>query len=384
MPIQSEKFKKNPMKQITLFLEEAPLINEFVEFEVYKASNNTELLTFTAWASVAEGYLSWLVTILYLMYFFGKVLYTFPWTHFPLIQMCRCCKGMNSEVNWKIFFTKLKSDCYPLAHPIARIIFMLMLCNFLPGTPILWLHRFITKKVPPLSMCMYDAVVSQFFGIAANQWCLVITVWMFWILVLNRDKYLVILEILSHVYVWLLSFIMTCVPWAMGVIKPVQGGTYCGISEEEKVMLLVTFYVPLWISVFSTCILCLITFLYVACKPFLSLRDSTRNRKLTHIHHSLKLYIKLLFIPLTFFICWSLESIRRLIRNTTNPLFRNVSYMFNSSIGFFQVCIFFLSEIIGCYENMRSRKFYKSELADTKYVDMLCLVFFFANIFVSY
>jgi hypothetical protein len=360
-------------------IQEAPLINEFVEFEVYGASNNTELLTFTTWASVAEEYLSWLATILYLMYFFGRMLYTLPWAHCPLIQMCRNGRAMTNEVNWIMFFYRVKSDCYPFAQPIARIIFMLMFCNFLPSIPIVRFHRFVTKKNPPLPMCMYDAVVSQFFVIAANQWCLIIAIWMFWILVLNKDKHLLILEILSHVYVWVLSFIMTCVPWAMGAIQPVQAGTYCGIPEDERTMLLVTFYLPLWVSVFLTFVLCLITLLHVARKQYLSLRGSTKNRKLTHIRHSLKLYIKLLFIPLAFFICWSLESIRRLIGNTTNPLFRNVSYMFNSSLGFFQVFIFFLSEIIGCCEDMRSRrsrKIYKSEPDDIKYVVMLCFVFF--------
>jgi hypothetical protein len=343
----------------------------FAHNETFQSSNttiiDTPFLKFTAYLSVAEGFLSFAALSLYVLYVLIRVMYSLPWVHCPLFQQC-CFRHRITQSSWRQFLDKTMSECYLFAKPIARIMFFFMFCEFVSGMPITRVYKYAKHTITmPITLCMYDAIASQFFGVANILWSLIIAVWMFWILVLNRGKKLIFLEIGSHLFVWLVSFIMTCVPWAMGVIQPVQGGAYCGISEDStkgRITLILTFYVSLWFSLFITLILCVITTVYILNKQCIFIRGATRERKLAHIRQSFKLYIKLLGLPLTFLICWSIASVRRfmlLFYQPPNPvpyrflLFRSMQYIFNSANPFINVCIFFASEIIGVYEAKRSR-----------------------------
>jgi hypothetical protein len=128
---------------------------------------------------VIIGSLSFSFTLFYVMFIIIRSLYTFPWK--PVITYS--CHNKSSSMSLSSIFNKIRSECYIFSRPIARLFFILQSCECIAITYVFFELAGITDNK---GICFYQAFVIQFFGIAKYSWSLMISVWMFWILVLKR------------------------------------------------------------------------------------------------------------------------------------------------------------------------------------------------------
>lgn len=205
------------------------------------------------------------------------------------------------------------------------------------------------------TFCNYQGFSLQFFGLAAHLWCVVLAVWMFWILVLKKRSRLAYLEVASHTGVWGIASILTCVSIGMGGYD--SAGAQCWITKNKLGVRLGVYYIPLWLSIIAVFILYTITIIYLLWIQFMSYRGRTRERKVNHISTSAKLYIKLLALPFVYIICWIFPTVRRVTEFfVPPPTWLIILHGFSSSPqGFYNVVIFFVSEFVGSYFDRRAR-----------------------------
>ena len=81
------------------------------------------------------------------------------------------------------------TQCYFCSRPIARLFFLLQVCIVIMDSSdaAMMVDDWARDKLEySKSFCYYQAFSLHFFGIASKAWCVVIAVWTFWVLVLQR------------------------------------------------------------------------------------------------------------------------------------------------------------------------------------------------------
>jgi hypothetical protein len=285
-------------------------------------------------------WMTFCATGLYLIFFVARTLYTFPYRAI----------GQPFKTTW----SRIQSECYLFARPVARLLTVLVFTEFMSTAPELIANIIQTKHPgsdPSKAACFYQGFSTQFFGFASHIWSLMVAIWMFWILVLQKRNHVVYLEIASHVISWTVTIGLAIIPMAMGLIGTAGHGI-CWITNANrtgKVMRFAVFYIPLWMCILAVCVLYLITMIYVAKKQFNSFSGSSYNKQRRHVATSMALYIKLLGFPLFYAALWIFPTIRRILESATGkaPLWLKYMHSFNSMQGFWHTMIYFVSEIVG-------------------------------------
>jgi len=328
-------------------------------------------------SSLAD-YASFVATGIYLLYVLARTLYSVPWAACPPVRKLKnvimpkkskAAAAAAPHATWSDFYVRSQSECYLLSRPVGRIILCLIFTEFLTTMPSMINKYYVNKDIKaPQSFCGYQGFSIQFFGLATHFWCLVIGIWMFWILVLQNRSNLRNLEMLSHIFVWGVSAVLVTIPIGMGLFGGaggycwIHGGTKQGIALRFGV-----FYIPLWLSLFTVIILYIITIIHMLRVQTRSLRNSTRQKKMKHISTSMKLYIKLLGLPMIYVICWTFPSIRRIaeIKVKNIPVWLKFMHGISSSPhGFYNTLLFFASELIGSFFDRRARMRSEHQICD--------------------
>lgn len=273
------------------------------------------------------------------------------------------------QVTWHNFYTRTLAECYLLSRPVARIILALISTQFLSTLPSMFNKYYSEHHIKaPVSFCKYQAFSVQFFGLATHLWCMMVAVWMFWILVLQRRSNLRNLEMFSHIIVWGMSAICYTIPLGMDMYGDTGG--YCWIKSENKGRFLRfgIFYIPLWICVLVVVVLYSITIGNIIRMQIIMLRHSSKQKRMKHISTSMKLYIKLLVLPIVYIMCWTFPTIRRVaeLKATFQAPFwlRFMHGISSSPHGFYNTLVFFLSEVIGSFFDRRARRRSEHQICD--------------------
>ena len=254
------------------------------------------------------------------------------------------------QSNNKSFRERLSQDCFIFSRPITRIFFFLQLCNCIS------ISQFIIEVMDwhekSKFLCMYQAVLIQYFGLAKDVWSVSISVWMFWILVIRRGSRLKHLELCSHLASWTIPLILTIIPWAMGELGD-EGTSFCWIRKTDRgdILRFATHFIPFWICITLTLVLCAVTMVFVIKQQYESfhLLGST-SRKVGQLRTSMKLYIKLFGFPVVFLVVSFTPTALRAVEAAKRypPFwFLFLNSFFSLSQGFLNTSVFVLSEIIG-------------------------------------
>jgi len=131
-------------------------------------------------------------------------------------------------------------------------VFWMSLCDFFLSLKF-WLE-IITQT--PVSMernrsvCLFSAIVGQFFGIATISWYFVISVCVYCVFQPpeSRWRWLLNQDLLQHAYAWGLSTFCAFLPWWSSTYGDMDDGTQCwipGISDPMKLTLMLPLFVYL-------------------------------------------------------------------------------------------------------------------------------------------
>jgi len=305
------------------------------------------------------GGLSFALTFLFVVYVILRSLYTFPWR--GLFQRLRRNKRrpmasttltsqLEEHATRKRFLEEVEQECFIFSRPITRIFFFLQLANCVSISQIFLEVSHASEKYH--FFCMYQAILVQYFGLAKIFWSLIMAIWMFWILVVKRGNRLRHLELCSHIAGWSFPLLLTVIPWAVGSLG--DAGGYCWIRGDRKidvVMRFVTHFVPFWISVLITCVLCGVTLIHVIRTQRASFHFlGTRAKKVGQLKTSMKLYMKLFGLPFIYVLVSITPSVLRMMEagRIRPPFwFLLLNSFFAMSQGLWNTVVFVLSEIIG-------------------------------------
>jgi len=456
--------------------------------------------------------LTWASLFIYLLYLLIRTLVTFPYRSLLNVFVTTCCRAAKNKnrhsddddyahqyhfyetnnnknssshsgggdgggggsgrlfvTRFKSFMSDMTSSCYLFARPIARLVFLLLISDWLvASTSIVNLIYNRLNANVPMRACRFQAFMTQFFGLNTYCWLFVISVWMFYIVVLNRRNHLIVLEIASHVFAWSVSIVFTVIPFAAGAIES-NGASYCWISGKTakgRSLILIAYYIPLWIFMILISCTCLIACIRLIRVQYLSsmgthaststagttttsaanaspfntttqsrihvkshphithayldddetlneeyidddfeeseydsgnnrmmvvstingcddidlhsvnidddeltnttyrdknIQNNNNNRKtlISHVRISLRLYIKLLGLPIVFVLIWIAPSVRRIKTVIGNGVPLSLEYAHNISAalqGFLFVVVIVLSDVIGYWNERRSNK----------------------------
>lgn len=154
--------------------------------------------------------LSFSATFCYLCYVLVRSVYTFPW-----ISVFKSCCCLLSHVSFSSSSTsnssstvdlssdehsrsssreslcnrrlwkKITSQCYILSKPVTRILVCVQISECLDDSQVM-IEVFNLARYNVL--CIYQAVVFQYFGFAKISWSFMVSVWMIWILVFRKTR----------------------------------------------------------------------------------------------------------------------------------------------------------------------------------------------------
>jgi len=261
-------------------------------------------------------------------------------------------------VNLKQLWLQIKSECFFFSHPLSRIFFFFQLCQLMfDSVPFLMFSNYEHN----MAICYYEYVIFQFFDLASNFWVFMVSIWMFCILVLKVKRFMV-LELISHVVVFLCSLIITIIPIATKSVGPAGG--YCwiaGYGFHKKLRLI--FYGPTFLLLILMSILYTMSAVFMLRKQCLIYRQSGRRRRLTDYSSSIQLYSKMFILPLIFIITYIVALSRRIMQfirgGENSPLFSVLLYLnafFEFSMGFFVTLLFLISDLISFYVGYSRRE----------------------------
>lgn len=318
-------------------------------------TNNTNSTFRMKMISATLGTISFTVTALYMLYVILRTIYSFPW-----ITLFRFCtrSSRRGQVSLKELWFEIKTKCFIIYHPIARIFFCFQFYQLTADS----VHFFAFSNYKDNKViCYYEFVLIQVFGVGLFMWAFMISIWMVCILVLKIKK-LLPLELISHSVVILVAVALAIVPIATDSIG--DAGGYCWIKPNgfHKYIRL-TYYIPLLLVVSAMTIVYFITMIVLIRRQCLILNQSGRKKNIADLSSSVQIYSKLLGFPIlliTVYICASLRLLMELIVDTKNPKYANLMTVLDylnlvtmSSVGFFCTALFVFSDLLSFYLSYR-------------------------------
>jgi len=163
-------------------------------------------------------------------------------------------------------------------------VFWMSLCDFFLSLKF-WLE-IITQT--PVSMernrsvCLFSAIVGQFFGIATISWYFVISVCVYCVFQPHHSRWRWVLhrELFQHVYVWGLASFGGFLPWWSGTYGDMDDGTQCwipGASDPMKLTLILPLYIYLLFAAY------LLIYVVLVARASLILNKQLKERMLAFV-----------------------------------------------------------------------------------------------------
>jgi hypothetical protein len=344
-----------------IFNEDEIIFNDnLVEFSISQLLNQTNGTDTTTNdirnLFITMGTLSFSTTILYMSFVIAKTLYTFPWN--TLISFCLSKKNINEPITLKQLWLEIKSKCFLISHPIARIFFSFQFCELMFDTASFFVFSDYEHN---WSICYYQYFMIQFFDLASNIWVFIISIWLFCIFVFKIKKFMV-LELISHWIVLLVSLVFTIIPIATKSVGPAGG--YCWIiGDGFHIHLRFTYYGPVFFILFCMVILYIICAIVMVRKQCYIYRQTGRKRRITDLSSSVQLHSKIFVFPLIFIITYLVALVRRIMQASgADPhsaafyMFLYLNAFFEFSLGFFVTLLLVIGDLISfCVESFRRR-----------------------------
>lgn len=226
----AKKFQQTDRKMIqnifsneTLFaytLEDSGII-EYSILQDAHVSNSTGNTLAMEIIGITLGSISFIVTALYMLYVILRTIYSFPCK--KLFEFCIRSSG-GSQVSLKELWFEIKTKCFIICHPVARIFFCFQFYQLMADS----IHFFMfSNHKDNMAICHYQFALAQIFGIGLFMWALIISVWMVCIVLFKMKKFLV-LELISHFVVVLFVVVLAIIPIATDSIG--DAGGYCWIK----------------------------------------------------------------------------------------------------------------------------------------------------------
>jgi hypothetical protein len=294
---------------------------------------------------ITMGSLSFSTTALYLIFLIVRTFNTFPWK--KLIAFC-FAKNANERITLKQLWLEIKSKCFLISHPIARVFFSFQFCELMFDTASFFVFSDYEHN---RAICYYQYIMIQFFDLASSIWALMISIWMLCILVFKMKKFMV-LELVSHCVVILCSLVLTIIPIATKSVGPT--GAYCWImADGVNFYIQMTYYGPLLIILPSMTILYIICAVFTLRKQCSIYRQTGRRRTITDVFSTIQLYSKIFIFPLIFITTYMVMISTRDIKVTKGAqnstafyVFPFLNAFFEFSLGFFVTLLFVISDLI--------------------------------------
>lgn len=332
----------------------------FLEYTMSLASNDTNnnrngTLTHTQEEAVLItkaicASLSFVSTVTFVLYVLIRSCWSFPWARMSFAFRKEFSVSENEHSSKLSLFQLIQQECFIFSRPITRAFFFLQLASAISISQVFLDMSDLSKTNQ--SVCILQAVVAQYFSMAKILWSFNVSMWMFFVMILQKRTNFLVLDIISFLIGWTLPSILAIVP----VLTRTYGftGIFCFLKTQGKVDRIVTLTmhtVPTCLSIVATCFLYLLIFVLVLrnqCQS-LHLLHST-SRKAVHIRTSMKLYLKLIGFPIAFV----LVSITPIVSQVIQLPVKSIPFWFlylNSLSallqGFLNTLIFVLSETIG-------------------------------------
>jgi len=181
-----------------------------------------------------------------------------------------------------------------------RLIFSLILCNFLEACANLFSLGVYNHEVQLYGECYAQGTLLQFASVATFGWVLVITLNLYLVVVFNKNKFF--FEYIYHGFVWGFAILAAGVPWsnkAYGI-----AGLWCWIIWDYQVYRFALYYIPLFLVIIA--IIVLYSLIYVSVLASLKVQGTQTDKG------AIQLLTKLRAYPIVFFVLYAFSIANRI------------------------------------------------------------------------